>query len=173
MDFDTGESTDDLIEFTELYKIEREAKNRALNKINVKVEDDGTVTLSGIDYREFSSLICDASLYLYDSEKKPSSSMREYFKLRQALMEGAKPSWAGEEECLRSNAIDDLIYRINCRALVDAIEKNKDAALRAHNKKYSALEQFYFKYISDTRWKLIRFGLALKKIWQNNGYNAD
>ncbi len=172
-DFEDGNSTDAFIDPFEIYKMEDRAKETLMNKINVKVEIDGTVTLSGLDYRDFSSMICSASLQLYDDVKKPTSSMRSYFELQQKLLDGGKPVWAGEEECLKENALSDIIYRITSRAIIDVIEKKKDAALRRHNDGYSAIEQWYFKYISDTRWKLIRFGLALKKIWQKNGYDPD
>lgn len=142
-------------------------------KINVRLEADGTVSLSGIPYRDFSSLITAASLHRYESDTQPPSSQESYDEALRAHKRGVPELWSGKLEVLRSNLISDLKWRISMRALIDAIDKGADVALRKHNAEYSKWELRYFKWISGPRWKLIRLGLAIKRFWKKNGYSSD
>ena len=138
-------------QFFKDHKFEKDLVEKLSKEIKIVVELDGTVTFSGLDYPNFRSLLCSASLYMYDNDKIPSHRQREYQARLEANARGEPEIWAGQTELMREGAEEDRVWRLEQRAILTAIEKVQSAALKRHNDKYSRMERLYFRLTSPIR----------------------
>lgn len=103
----------------------------------VRMHKDGSVTLSGLSYRDFTSIITSASLHQYDSEEKEEKKLAETEE--QAKKYEAKGDKFMAETC-RSNICVDNNWRIKMRMLIKAIDESNKEQLEAHNMRYQVRE---------------------------------
>lgn len=128
----------------------REQEAELAKSVRVIVEPDGSVTMAGLDYGAFNSLLCAASLYRYDEDEKPSHSGAEFRAAKAKIANGGYEDWHGQLDILERNAHDDRLWRNSQRALLNTIDKAKHAALNRHNEAYGKVERIYYQLTSWT-----------------------